>query len=138
MIRSYIFKAQDYYYFHETFPKRNNDQDSINKMVFRQLNIKSPLYQSFDRRFLYSYLSNKRSPTIDNNRHRFYTALIFGRPGTQGYHSVKRITIYVARFWKKSLKNWVKIKKRGYFQKLLYIALQKFQAPSVSSRPLVY
>ena len=30
---------------------------------------------------------------IDNNRHRCYTALIFGRPGTQGYHSVKGITI---------------------------------------------
>ena len=31
-------------------------------------------------------------------------------------------------FSKKSLKNWVKIEKNGYFQKLLFIALQKFQA----------
>ena len=30
---------------------------------------------------------------IDNNRHRCYTALTFGRPGILGKHNVKRITI---------------------------------------------
>ena len=30
---------------------------------------------------------------IDNNRHRCYAALTFGRPGIPGQHSVKRITI---------------------------------------------
>ena len=40
-------------------------------------------------------------------------------------------------FWKKSLKNWVKIEKSGYFQRIIYM-FYKNSRPSVSSRPLVY
>ena len=63
----------------------------------------------------YSYLSNKRSPTI----------ILFGKI-FQALRSYQRPCVYL--FLKKLLKNWVKIEKIGYFQKLLYIALQKFQA----------
>ena len=65
---------------------------------------------------LYSSLSNKRSPTIF-----LYEKNI---PGPT--QLLKTLRLFI--FEKKSLKNWVKIEKRGYFQKLLYIALQKFQA----------
>ena len=85
---------------------------------------------------LYFYLSNKRIPTI----------IIFGKI-FQALSSYQRPSFIY--FWKKSLKNWVKIKKDGYFQKLLYIALQKFQALryfqtpcllgfDIFSRPYVY
>ena len=64
----------------------------------------------------FKYLSNKRSPA---------TILLgkYSRP----YAVIKDPTF--TYFWKKSWKNWVKIEKSGYFQKLLYsIALQKLQA----------
>ena len=64
----------------------------------------------------YSYLSNKRSPTI----------ILSGKniPGPTQLLKTLRLPIFEKNHWK----NWVKIEISCFFQKLLYIALQKFQA----------
>ena len=56
--------------------------------------------------FMYSYLSNKRSPTI----------ILFWKKNPCPTQLFKTLRFY---FWKKTLKNWVKIEKSGYFQNLL-------------------
>ena len=54
------------------------------------------------------------------------TRLFFLRKYSWPYAVIKDPSLIY--FWKKSWKNWVKIEKNGYFQKLLHIALQKFPA----------
>ena len=64
---------------------------------------------------MYFYLCNKRIPTI----------IFFWENISGPTQLLKTLCLYI--FWQKTIKNWVKIEKSGYFQKLLYIALQKFQ-----------
>ena len=64
---------------------------------------------------MYSYISDKRSPTIILLGKIFQALRSYWRP-------------YVYLFLKKIIKKLGENRKIGYFQKLLYIALQKFQA----------